>query len=194
MLEFNVRHQRLTRIDVFDPAEKSVGYLHAKINFLTDEWKNADTVKLRAKNQADIVVHEADVVDGMATVPWEALDGGGSFSVSLFARDGDVEITTGTVTISLLHTLDSGLETNPPTPTEFDKLRQDVEDLKEQVENLEPGNGNGTAFKTDETLSLKNGILSVNTTDVVAQDNTLPITSAGVFATVGNIEALLKTI
>lgn len=51
-----------------------------------------------------------------------------------------------------------------------------------------------TYLKTDKTLTLKDGVLSVNTTDQMEQDNTLPITSAGVFATVGNIEALLKTI
>ena len=54
--------------------------------------------------------------------------------------------------------------------------------------------GGNVDFKTDETLTLKNGILSVNTTNDMEQDNMLPITSAGVFATVGNIEALLKTI
>lgn len=54
--------------------------------------------------------------------------------------------------------------------------------------------GGGTAFETDETLTLKDGVLSVNTTNDMEPDNTLPITSAGVFATVGNIEALLKTI
>lgn len=52
----------------------------------------------------------------------------------------------------------------------------------------------GVDFETDATLKLENGILSVNTTNDMEQDNTLPITSAGVFATVGNIEALLKTI
>ena len=52
----------------------------------------------------------------------------------------------------------------------------------------------GVNFKPDHTLTLKDGILSVNTTDQMEQDNTLPITSAGVFATVGNIEVLLKTI
>lgn len=49
-------------------------------------------------------------------------------------------------------------------------------------------------FQVGEALKLENGILSVNTTDSVEQDNTLPITSAGVFSAVGNIEALLKTI
>lgn len=49
-------------------------------------------------------------------------------------------------------------------------------------------------IETDHTLILKDGILSVNTTNQMEQDNTLPITSAGVYATVGNIEVLLKTI
>lgn len=74
--------------------------------------------------------------------------------------------------------------------------------LKEQIDNLNVGGGNtgntggtgGVDFKTDKTLTLKNGILSVNTTNNMERDNTLPITSAGVYATVGNIEALLKTI
>lgn len=52
----------------------------------------------------------------------------------------------------------------------------------------------GVDFETDHTLTLQDGVLSVNTTNTMEQDNTLPITSAGVFATVGNIEALLKTI
>ena len=56
------------------------------------------------------------------------------------------------------------------------------------------GTSENVAFKIDETLTLKDGVLSVNTTNNMEQDNTLPITSAGVYATVGNIEALLKTI
>lgn len=60
--------------------------------------------------------------------------------------------------------------------------------------NVSGSSGGGIDFDVDETLSLENGILSVNTTNQIEQDNTLPITSAGVYATVGNIEALLKTI
>lgn len=53
----------------------------------------------------------------------------------------------------------------------------------------------GVNFEADgTTLILKDGVLSVNTTNEMEQDNTQPITSAGVYATVGNIEALLKTI
>lgn len=57
------------------------------------------------------------------------------------------------------------------------------------------GESGGIDFTTDETLTLSNeGILSVNTAKAVEQDNTLPITSAAVHVTVGNIEALLNTI
>lgn len=52
----------------------------------------------------------------------------------------------------------------------------------------------GVAFEVDETLTLRDGILSVNTADAVEADNTLPITSAAVNETVGNINALLATI
>lgn len=53
----------------------------------------------------------------------------------------------------------------------------------------------GVNFTTDETLNLsEDGVLSVNTANDVEQDNTLPVTSAAVFAEVGNINALLGTI
>lgn len=54
--------------------------------------------------------------------------------------------------------------------------------------------GGNEKFTTDETLTLKNGVLSVNRATKVEADNTLPITSAAVHTTVGNIEAILKTI
>lgn len=55
--------------------------------------------------------------------------------------------------------------------------------------------GGGTNFTTDNTLTFgEDGVLRVNTTNDMAADNTLPITSAGVFTQVGNIEVLLNTI
>lgn len=51
-----------------------------------------------------------------------------------------------------------------------------------------------SGFITDETLTLKGGVLSVNTAQEPDPDNTLPITSAAVATTVGNIEIILKTI
>ena len=51
------------------------------------------------------------------------------------------------------------------------------------------------AVKVGKNLSItEDGTLYVNTTNQMEQDNTLPMTSAGVYATVGNIEVLLQTI
>lgn len=65
---------------------------------------------------------------------------------------------------------------------------------EEAAKRAEAAEGGGVAFETDETLTLTNGILSVNTAEVVEEDNTLPVTSAAVYAEVGNINALLETI
>lgn len=94
----------------------------------------------------------------------------------------------------------------PPTPDLYAQLLERIAEagagaldpavVAKSVEDYlkkNPPSG-GVQFETDKTLTLKDGILSVNTTNHMEQDNTLPITSAGVFATVGNIEALLKTI
>ena len=54
--------------------------------------------------------------------------------------------------------------------------------------------GSGISFTVDETLTLENSVLSVNTTDTIEGDNTLPITSAAVNTVVGNIDILLQTI
>lgn len=43
-------------------------------------------------------------------------------------------------------------------------------------------------------LDAETNTLSVDTADKVEQDNTLPVTSAAVYTTVGNIDALLGTI
>lgn len=59
---------------------------------------------------------------------------------------------------------------------------------------VQPMTVKGTTFVPDETLTLQNGILSVNTAKEPDPNNTLPITSAAVASTVGNIEILLKTI
>lgn len=54
--------------------------------------------------------------------------------------------------------------------------------------------GGGITFTTDKTLTLKDGVLSVNTANIVEADNTLPVTSAAVQVEVGNIDVLLQSI
>jgi|GEM_PF-6066360 len=47
-------------------------------------------------------------------------------------------------------------------------------------------------FTIGNGLKLENNVLSVDTADVVEEDNTKPVTSAAVYTEIGNIEALLS--
>ena len=66
----------------------------------------------------------------------------------------------------------------------------DKQEIAEEAAALVP---TGVDFVTDETLTLEDGVLRVNTATEVG-DQTLPITAAAVNITVGNIEVLLGTI
>lgn len=52
----------------------------------------------------------------------------------------------------------------------------------------------GSIAIDNHTLIEQGGVVKVNTANDAQQDNTLPITSAAVFAEIGNIDALLMTI
>lgn len=72
------------------------------------------------------------------------------------------------------------------TAEDKEEIIQEVVDQVGQVKPYEIGHG----LKLDEASNT----LSVDTAEQVEEDNTLPITSAAVYATVGNIETLLGTI
>ena len=58
-----------------------------------------------------------------------------------------------------------------------------------------PGGGGGMDYQIGHGLKVTGtNTLEVDTAEDAQQDNTLPITSAAVYSTVGNIEILLRTI
>ena len=73
-------------------------------------------------------------------------------------------------------------------------INQDGQESQMIYDGRDGDGSGGVDFTTDETLTLENGILSVNRATDVEKDNTLPITSAAVYETVGNINALLASI
>lgn len=157
-------------------------------------------------------VKSSQVIDGMIHFDWEvgpnafASAGAVKFIVCLKALDDENnilrEFNTTLATLSVL----PGLETSEAIvkkypdlleqwKSELNKNRVDSEMIKEAIEEYLKNNPiEGTAFETDEPLSLKDGVLSINTADAVEKDNSLPVTSNAVYTMVGNIEALLKTI
>ena len=126
--------------------------------------------------------------DGTATVPltYWMLELGGivTSDISVIDENGR-KLTTTTFTIEVEY---AACDDDTVTEDEnYDILVKLIEDVRELQ-------ANRVGFVTDETLNFKNGVLSVNTADAVDNDNTLPITSAAVAVTVGNIEVILKTI
>lgn len=108
---------------------------------------------------------------------------------------GDVTTDPSIPVYAQLLTLKTGPQGPQGIPGKTPEKGKDYltdDDIKEIVEEVKKSYSGD--IKTDSTLKFEDGILSVNTTDVMEKDNTLPITSAGVYTTVGNIEALLNTI
>lgn len=155
-------------------------------------------------------VGTSTVIDGMIHFDWEvgpnAFTSAGTvtFIVCLKVLDDELNILQEfNTTLAMLPVL-PGLETSRailetyPDLLEQWKSELEVVDPKAiedaVAEYLETHPVGGVQFETDETLSLVNGVLSVNTADAVEEDNTLPVTSAAVQTVVGNIEVLLKTI
>nr|DAT30971.1 MAG TPA: hypothetical protein [Caudoviricetes sp.] len=99
-------------------------------------------------------------------------------------------------------------ESPPDTPSKawFDSIQSQIGNLADLStsakrnlvaainEAARSGGGGGMPYELGTTLKVVDGVLDVNTSDAPEQDNTQPITSAAVYSTVGNIEALLSTI
>lgn len=94
------------------------------------------------------------------------------------------------------------LDGTPDLVSDITNRLDDVEKTLEQI-NGDIGNAveeymreNPVMVKADGITIITNeeGALCVNTTTEVESDNTLPITSSGVYEVVGNINALLETI
>lgn len=109
-------------------------------------------------------------------------------------RQGDV-ITTRPCTIPVRDSISSKIDDDAvqPDPT----MWEDVIARLEKLERSGSGGGGsgGVNFTPGNALELtSDGKLNVLTADKAEEDNTLPITSAAVATTVGNIEILLATI
>lgn len=162
------------------------GYI--TIDYVDSVWNGlVKTVVFRGSQTIDVVTQDTRV-----KIPVEVLQKKGKrIYVGFYGTDryGEEAIPTiwGEIGTVVEATDPSGDDGADPTLPIWAQLAGQVAVLTEAV-------NNSSSFRPDETLTLKDGVLSVNTTDLMERDNTLPITSAGVYATVGNIEALLNTI
>ena len=175
---------------------------------------------VEAKGKYNIIPLSATATGATASLTADQLAFGATYyAFQLRGTSGEIIHHTNAVQVYVPDTI-VGPGTWPVLPTEFSEAEANIKelnahppvpgangfwllwdlDIHEYVQSDLPlpnvGEGGGLAiYSLDDTLNLSpEGRLSVNTANDAQQDNTLPITSAAVFAEIGNIDALLATI
>lgn len=135
--------------------------------------------------QDGTVYHQVLDGDGGCLLPSEITTG--TVELMLFGQvpGGTIRATTQPINIPIVRSgfVGDGDTPIPPTPDLYSQLLAQIE-----------AGGDATGVIYGDGLKLTSGVVSVDTTNTAEQDNTKPITSAGVYTEIGNIEALLATI
>lgn len=121
-LEFDVRHQTISRTDEFEVVANSLHYLFARFTF-SEEWEGKQQTAIFSMNNGTNI--SVLLTDGECEVPWEVLRGR-EFWVGVFAGD---RITTTPVRVPVQPSVN--LNASPgvqPTPSAYELLVQRVED------------------------------------------------------------------
>lgn len=121
-IEFDVRHQTISRTDDFKAAANSKNYLKARFTF-SEEWEGLEQTAVFSTNNGKHI--SVLIVDGECPVPWEVLRGR-EFFVGVFAGD---MITTTVARVPV----EAGVNVNAtpgvqPTPSAYELLVARVED------------------------------------------------------------------
>lgn len=154
-LLFTLEDQRINRMDAFYPVEKSVNYLKAKFELLSEEWQGKSITAVFNK---DGVTKYAILDDNNECfVPHEILASHGFMHVSAFCGDNEF-VTANAADVYIFETgYEPGEEEdNPPSPSAYDEMlsyfndsrqvvRADKEFVEEQVENLKHMHGGKTS-------------------------------------------------
>ena len=186
----------------------SVNVNRVRFEFSEDWTGLTRTAVFRGGGEAASVLLDGS---GECVLPWEAL---AKPNVLLEAgvygaRNGDVVLPTVWAALgTVLEGAAPGEESKPPTPELWrQELDQKGDNLDYDGLNLKlrsgervlsevqiVGGGEGVIYRFGHGLK-QNGLdVSVDAVSDFSGDNTLPMTAAGVQASVGNIEALLATI
>ena len=216
IIRLKVFEQTLSIIDTRAiPRKGSKDYLVLQFLFSPD-WGGLDKLCYLQHGE---VSQPIDVVDNLVEVP-EWFTQQDSFDVTLFGKGGTQEVPTNVVSLRLeksntLWEQDApepqpgwlakviDLNNHPPIPGKNGYWLIWDTDKGAYVESeLAVSGGMGFAtpdsagiIKVGKNLAIsEDGVLSVITTDTAQQDNTKPITSAGVYTLAGNIEVLLAAL
>lgn len=187
----------------------SVNVYTARFEF-SDAWEGLTTKAVfRGSGKTISVLLDKN---GECVIPWETLTKHG---VNLYAGvcgtlDDTVLPTVWADFGPILEGVVGGAQPQPPTPDLWEQeLAKKGDNLKYTEDgalglysgykllssvHLQSGGGEIHKYKFGHGLKFDGATVSVDAVNNFTGDNTLPMTAAGVLASVGNIEALLETI
>ncbi len=212
-----VKNQELNITSPQKKIAKSINYLRCVFEFETQDWEGAE--KTAYFLGTDGRHYSSTLESDACLVPWEAIQERGRLLMSLTGckPDGTV-ITTEKISMQIGSTLSGGNKSKEPSPDQYTQIMKALagkigtdqgtenagkilgigEDGVVAPVDAPAGSGSGAVSKDDirEAVEeyMKKNPVEVKTTDVVEKDNTLPVTSAGVYTVCGNIEALLQAL
>lgn len=178
----------------------------------SSDWDGLTKTAVFTNRKKTVDVLESEWDGNRLIVPYEILaDAGLIARVGVYGSNASgvvlptVWVTLGKVMPAAEPSGDPAAEPTLPVWAQLQKQIGDLDDLKTyNKDNLvaainearQSGGGGGGGYNIGPGLKLdaKTNTLSVDTAEIVEKDNTKPVTSAAVFAEVGNINALLATI
>ena len=211
-LSYAVTGQRIETTETAMLVAGTVNVYTARFAF-DAEW---DGLQRTAVFAVDGITREQLLEDDACTVPWEVLVAGNRLRVGVYGTKADGTRLPTIWTERRLY-INPGAgptqEAADPSPTLVEQLlgrigdpanlkTDDKSSLVAAINEIKETGSSGYAtkdkagtIKVGDNLKIsEDGVLSVDTTDTAQQDNTKPMTSAGVYTLAGNIEVLLAAL
>ena len=211
-LSYTVTGQRIETTETAMLVAGTVNIYTARFAF-DAAW---DGLQRTAVFAVDGITREQLLQDDACTVPWEVLVAGNRLRVGVYGTKADGTRLPTIWTERRLY-INPGAgptqEAADPSPTLVEQLlgrigdpanlkTEDKSSLIAAINEIKETGSSGYAtkdkagtIKVGENLAIsEDGVLSVDTTDTAQQDNTKPMTSAGVYTLAGNIEVLLAAL
>lgn len=178
----------------------------------SDDWSGLTKTAVFSAGRTTVDVLESAWDGNKVVVPHEILaDAGPIARVGVYGANADglilptVWVTLGKVMPAAEPSGDPGADPTLPVWAQLQNQIGDLDDLKTYNkgnlvdainEARSSGGSGGGGYTIGDGLKLDaaTNTLSVDTAEIVEQDNTKPVTSAAVYTEVGNINALLATI
>lgn len=207
MIQLHAEKNCLTVVKPELLTSGSVNVNTVSIEFSAD-WEGLSRVAVFASSTTQISI--ALDSTNQCFIPWECLVTPNlNLRIGVYGMQGTtIVLPTIWASLGVIRPgVTTGAEPSPPTPDAYQKVLAEIGNLEDLTtadksslvaainEVHETGGGGGMNYRIGHGLRVTGGnTLEVDTAEEAEQDNTLPITSAAVYTTVGNIEILLETI